>query len=725
MFTPLRLPTLVLLLLAMAWAFPKASIWDAGKVAQPQTMADEIPDPAERTLFLRVWNAADAKAQRDLAARFVAQYPRSIVLRETYEIAARASLRAGDGAGALDWGRRALRLLPENAPLLVIVADLAAKQREPALAERTARAAIRLLETAVAPPPLTSEQWTQMRRDFLATAYAVLGRVGIERGDHAGAERSLLAALGLAPTDLEAAYLLGVTRVAARRDDEAAPPLSLVARSGGALADAARRLLREIYARKASSLANSFDTYVASLRFVPPQPPAAPSDLVASHPYAGSDACRSCHVREYERWQATGMAKMLRSYKPENVVGDFSSGQTVSGSARAVLDGGRHFIEVRRGDTQDWTRYPVDYTIGSKWQQAYATRLADQRLLVFPIQYSRRSRTWLNYWKLVDAPDSARADIARFHEFPREAIYQTTCAPCHTSQLTFDKGGQPAAATFHEGGINCEMCHGPSRTHVEGMKTGRPVRGAASDPPVRFAGLKADESVAICAQCHAQSAMHDAAASGEVNFARTRSLVPDLPDAPAIKFPAPCALPRRPVPRDHVHQRGVRSNAVLSGWRRHVRVVPQSASAGCGGQPDVPEVRGRRRPDVRPVPYRLQGRARPAHSPRRRQRSEPLRQLSYAAHRRGPDLQGAIASDRRDPRCGDDRALRRRRQSERVSELSPRQGAGVVERPRWPRVSVKASSYLCDAWKGQVDASVRRRAHAERRYSPTCRWARW
>ncbi len=235
--------------------------------------------------------------------------------------------------------------------------------------------------------------------------------------------------------------------------------------------------------------------------------------------YAGSDACRTCHVEQYERWQKTGMARMLRRYRPEHVIGDFSSGQTVEGRARAVLDDGRHFIEVRRGESQSWTRYPVDYTIGSKWQQAYATTLDDKRMLVFPIQYSRNHGGWINYWRTVDAPGSARADIAQFHDAPPEAIYQTTCAPCHTSQLRFaTSADRPEAATFHEGGVNCETCHGPARAHAEGVTRGQPLPRQAIEPPVRFAGLAAAESVAICAQCHAQSAVHDAVSSGEVNY---------------------------------------------------------------------------------------------------------------------------------------------------------------------------------------------------------------
>ncbi len=161
----------------------------------------------------------------------------------------------------------------------------------------------------------------------------------------------------------------------------------------------------------------------------------------------------------------------------------------------------------------------MDYTIGSKWQQAYATTLPDARMLVFPIQYNREHGGWLNYWQMVDAPGSARADIARFQDAPEEAVYQTTCAPCHTSQLTFVKGAdRPEAATFHEGGVNCETCHGPAAAHVEPRRLGQPSRRAAIEPPVRFAAIAAEQSVAICAQCHAQSAVHDAVASGEVNY---------------------------------------------------------------------------------------------------------------------------------------------------------------------------------------------------------------
>src|SRR5207244_6512824 len=41
-------------------------------------------------------------------------------------------------------------------------------------------------------------------------------------------------------------------------------------------------------------------------------------------PYAGSQVCRACHADLYERWSQTGMARMLRAYRPEDVLGDFT-----------------------------------------------------------------------------------------------------------------------------------------------------------------------------------------------------------------------------------------------------------------------------------------------------------------------------------------------------------------------------------------------------------------
>lgn len=485
------------------------------------TLFDEIDDPRERSAFRQVWDAAEPRAQLGLATRFIEQYPRSILLREAYELAARAYVATGDLPAGLDWAKRSLRLMPENPFLLVMIADTAAKLGDLDLGVTSARDALRYLEHAEAPSPIPRQGWPQVRNRLRATALFVMGRVAALREQYKEAEQSLVASLTLNPDDIEALYTIAVVRMAVGADEGAARAFARVAQANGALSVAARESLRMLYARSVRTAAVSFDDWALSLKWNPPEPALPPPTPREAGRYAGSEACRECHVRVYESWQSTGMARMFRAYRSAEIIGDFSGRQTVSDHARPISEGSRHFIDIRKGEGGEWVRYPVDYVIGSKWQQAYATRLPDARLLVFPIQYSRLRSAWVNYWKVVDAPGTPRTDISRFHEVPEGAVYQNTCAPCHTSQLSFPNGAAaPAAATFREGGVNCEMCHGPSHDHVERLKGRLTSERASNGNPTRFRQLAPSQYVAVCAQCHAQSAVHDAQPGGAVNYSQ-------------------------------------------------------------------------------------------------------------------------------------------------------------------------------------------------------------
>jgi predicted CXXCH cytochrome family protein len=456
-------------------------------------------------------------------------YPASVLLREACELAARASVELGDDGAGLEWAQRSLRLMPENPFLLAMVADVAARQKRLDLAETSARDALAYLANAEVPVPLTEQQWPGVRDDLRATAYFVLGRVSALRNRFAQAEASLLESLLLRPGDPQTLYVLGLVRIELHDEEGAAGSLAEAARSSGPFQDVAVKSLRTIFTTRPRPDGQTFEQFAASLEWkAPVRPPLAENAAKPHGVYAGSSSCGECHAREYESWRATGMGKMFRPYRPQDVSGDFSSGQIVDGSARPVLDQGRHFIEIRDAATQRWTRYPVDFLIGSKWQQAYATRLPDARYLVFPIQYSRLRSTWLNYWKIVDGADSPRADISKFKTIPAEAVYQNTCAACHTSQLRVPAPavGIAPVPVFQEGGINCEMCHGPSKSHVDTMKAGTRHVGDALEPPVSFKRLSAEQSTAICAQCHSQSSVHEASPGGAVNYSDDHGSTP-------------------------------------------------------------------------------------------------------------------------------------------------------------------------------------------------------
>lgn len=503
----MRFSSFILLTIVSLLVISGASVVIGGQQPGARTLFDEIDNDAERRAFREVWDAPSGPAQRDLAVAFVTRYPRSVLLREAYELAARASLVAGDRGQALLWAARSLRLIPENPFLLVMVADVAAKESKLDLAEQSARDALRYLTYAAPPAPITARDWPRVHNELRGAAYLALGHVAAARHNYTDARRALLTALSVNPDETEALYVLATVQLALNDASGAAASYAEVSRRSGPLAAPAREALRTLH-RSSPSASTSFETYAASLTWNPPA--AAPREAAPAGKYAGSLACRECHARAYDAWQSTGMAKMLRPYRPDAVAGDFSGVHSVSNAARPVSVAGRHFIDVRDAVSDRWVRYPVDYIIGSKWQQAYATRLPDASLLVFPIQFSISKRIWLNYWAAVDAPGSERADIRRFHERPDGAVYQTSCAPCHTSQLR--------ASAFEEPGINCEMCHGPSLEHVNRIKAGGRHERRSADPPITFSRLPAEQYALVCAQCHAQSAVHDTQNDGSVNF---------------------------------------------------------------------------------------------------------------------------------------------------------------------------------------------------------------
>lgn len=484
------------------------------------TILDQIDRPDERRAFKALYGLEDPRRRVAAARAFLDKYPDSWFLAEVYEIAAKASIDVGDLPGAVEYGRQSLRLLPENALLLVPLANVQFRQGLLQDAEDSAHSAVEYLDRFARPSSVRLAEWPSVQSQLRSSALYVLGRVRVSEGLAAtGAERlgkleaaaaDLSAAVRINPEDPQPAYVLGLAELSMARIDAAAGAFANAARLPGPLAAKSLAKLKE--------LGRTLDQCppLAQPR-VPDEPGPSPGE------YAGSDKCLPCHARECDGWRQTGMANMLRPYQPENVFGDFhrvnfedNSGRIV---ARMGLEKGRPYFSAR-GEDGGWLNYPVDYTIGSKWQQAYATRMSDGQIHVFPIQYNRVEGSWVNYWKLIDPEGSERPDPDLFHTMSRRTNYQENCAPCHTSQLRVRDPRSPDTRTlvFQEPGVNCEMCHGPSARHVTAMTAGKPYPKRAADPPVDFAGIDNRSSVRICGQCHMQSAIREPGPGGEYNY---------------------------------------------------------------------------------------------------------------------------------------------------------------------------------------------------------------
>jgi tetratricopeptide (TPR) repeat protein len=486
------------------------------------TILDEVGDRGERKAFLKLYKEHNPTTRRSLATKFLADYPASWLLAEVYEIAAKACIDLKETDCALEMGERSLRLLPENPLLLVPLATVQLQRGLVEKARESASDALDLLDRFAAPAGSRPNEWSKVAQELRASSYYALGRVYSMQGlAESGANRKRLLeralgaldhAIALSPNDTELVYLRGLMLLALGRARESSVDFRAAAARPSPVQDRARAQLKKLNLREDEGGTASAERMATSVPSPSPSPAAE---------YAGSKACKSCHATEFGAWERTGMAKMLRPYRPENVIGDFTSQRQFAGrNGDAVVsvkvERDQHVFQIRAQDGV-WHRYPVDYTIGSKWQQAYATRLADGRIQVFPIQYNVLKHEWINYWQRIDPVGSERADITGFSKMPESANFQRNCAPCHTSQLRTGPNNDLNHASFLEGGINCEMCHGPSAAHAAGKQEGRTYNKRPADPPVDFPKIGNRDAVRICAQCHMQSAIreHSNDAAGE------------------------------------------------------------------------------------------------------------------------------------------------------------------------------------------------------------------
>jgi hypothetical protein len=530
---------------------------------RPATVADQISNDSERTAFLALFQATQPKEMLEQAQLFLTRFPKSAFLFQAYEIAARASFGLGEFDTGLKYARESLTLLPENPLLLVSVADVEAQKHLDDAAISDARDAVEYLDRFAAPGTVAPESWPELKSRLKATAEFAQGRALLEKAlaHPKGEERdallknckaSLEEAQASNPSDIEITYLFGLAQLASGELNSAAGSFASIYRADGSLASKARDNLQKIYTTQKSR--ETFEQFLEQAKLRDnaarrSKTTAAESLPVASlSDYAGSSSCQACHSSVYRQWSETGMAKMLRPYTPQNVMGDFQNnnefylndkatyheGKVEPASspkrtlfARMVIREGRHYFDVRQSDGKLHT-YPVDYTIGSKFQQAYATRLPNGEIHVFPIQYSALQKRWINYWKLIDGGSSERSDLSSWEKLTGATSYQAVCAVCHTSQLRNVKGGgfDVNNVEFKEPGIDCEMCHGPSAQHVMEMTVNEPYLKPAADPPVNFHDLGNRDFIRICSQCHMQSAIRSSGPGGELNYSGSDRFYP-------------------------------------------------------------------------------------------------------------------------------------------------------------------------------------------------------
>ncbi len=479
---------------------------------QKFTILSQIENRDEAAAFLAIVNAADQSARYQRATSFVSKYPQSWLLAQAYDAVARSAIDLDKYDQALSAGRFSLRLLPENPSLLVLLANLEA-QREllaPAMADATA--ALDYLDQIERPPNMNQREWNVLKPQLKASAYFAKARAEVSKSSLSLADLNKAAAWN--PEDPEIFYLRALVELSLKNKQDAAQDLAFVRKHSPLLREKAERVL-SLLGMLAFADRLSNPAIDVSLRH---EIEKAGYPQALSQGYAGADACKPCHTIEYAAWRKTGMARMLQPYKRENLIGDFSPAARFSSDEIRMGFDKRPFFEIAR------QRFYVDFTIGSKWQQGYVTKLPDGRMQVIPIEYNLPAKQWINYWEMIDPLGSPRAVIADFPKLTSATNYQQNCAICHTSQLKSSESLQKAV--FLQPGIDCEMCHGPSAWHAKQAAKGNTAHADPLEPPFDFRKAGNRQSVRVCAQCHRQSAVREFGENGEMNYSTKDDFVP-------------------------------------------------------------------------------------------------------------------------------------------------------------------------------------------------------
>jgi formate-dependent nitrite reductase cytochrome c552 subunit len=255
---------------------------------------------------------------------------------------------------------------------------------------------------------------------------------------------------------------------------------------------------------------------VAGMRWERVRASSAREQAVAHRPvavqgdgYVSSNACRSCHAREYASWASSYHRTMTQVATPSSVLGDFRDQRVSEQPVYAVgRDGDRFLFGMADDASQPLQQYPVTLVTGSHHMQIYWYELGESRKLgQLPYVYMLDDKRWVPRATVFLEPPAPKRK-------PDESgIWSNACISCHTTQ------GQPRVAAHAAGkvfdsqvaefGIACEACHGPGEQHVQENTSplaryqrhfqDKDQAHTSIVQPKRLDKRRASE---ICSQCH-------------------------------------------------------------------------------------------------------------------------------------------------------------------------------------------------------------------------------
>jgi predicted CXXCH cytochrome family protein len=237
------------------------------------------------------------------------------------------------------------------------------------------------------------------------------------------------------------------------------------------------------------------------------------------HLYAGTAACIECHEKEYHDWTGSDHDEAMMVADDSTVKGNFNDAEFFSQGVTTTFfrQDGKFMVNTEgpQGKNED---FEVLYTFGTRPLQQYIVAFPDGRYQCLRVAWDTEKNRWFDLH-----PDLNLALQEWLHWTNGSMTWNTTCADCHSTNL--QKNYFNDADSFHTTysliNVSCEACHGPSRDHIEYVKSELFDSTKTYHASVHLDMLTSDspeQQVDDCARCHSRRVQFTKAYDHEGSF---------------------------------------------------------------------------------------------------------------------------------------------------------------------------------------------------------------
>jgi predicted CXXCH cytochrome family protein len=261
--------------------------------------------------------------------------------------------------------------------------------------------------------------------------------------------------------------------------------------------------------------------------------PTGPESNIHPADYAGPQACKECHPRNYDTWSHHPHRWMNALAGDATVKGDFSAAAAIAyrgGRATFAHEADRYLMRLERGGVR--RTYAINQTIGSRFFQYYVGKQVEGpepeshpfsgKDQVLPFGYWLDQHEWVPIVHV--GPETADAERLDPYDPPDHggyyAVYATSCNFCHTTFALADLfGRRPDLVSDHAPArLHWSMRPYLEQAHPEVLRAMGGALGAATVPNPMAEWEAPGHAVTLgvsCEACHLGARAH-VASGGQV-----------------------------------------------------------------------------------------------------------------------------------------------------------------------------------------------------------------